>query len=113
MIEVVLRLQAHHERRIAVLFEDDRGDECGLDAHDLARPHDLAERRQRGPHAVMVVSQAMEEVLHLTRGPMGVDDGEFSARERAAWRWPRGGHGHETSQVSAAMPAGTAAIMLY
>jgi hypothetical protein len=113
VVEVVLRLQAHDERRVPVLFEDHRGDEGGFDAHDLTRPHDLAERCEGGSDAVMIVPQGVEESLDLPRRAVGVDDGAFLPGEHAAGRWQVGGHGSESSRANAATPAGPTAGMLY
>jgi len=87
VIEVVLRLQADHQRRIAVPLHDNGGDQRRLHAMRFAIAEDLPEGTKRGTHAVVVVPQAkIQEPLNLARRPAGIDDDQFFAREGAARR---------------------------
>ncbi len=106
VVEVVLRLKAHDDRRVAVLLHDDGGRQRGFQAVHLADPDDLAERPQGGPDAFVVVSQRPKVPLDLSRRPVRLDDGPLPARERFAGRRLALDHGTRCSHVRGPMPAG-------
>ena len=77
VVELVDRLEAQDERRIAVLFEHDGREQRGLEAVRAAMADDAAKASQRGAagRRLRVVGQAVEEPL---------DRRAASAAERSA-----------------------------
>jgi len=69
VIEMVDRLEAQDERRIAVVLEDDGGKERGLEAVRAAVFENAAETSQRRPSVRLVVVRELVQIpLDLRRG---------------------------------------------
>ena len=90
VIEVIDRLEADDERRVAVLFEDDRGRERGFQAVRGLEANDAPEAAQRRPAGgrLHVVVERVQKTLHgqrcaqpLNHAPL--DSGEGRQRRRA------------------------------
>ena len=68
MIELVDRLEAEDERRVAVLLEHDRGEQRRLEAMRAAVADDAAKAAQRGASVrLVVVGQAIQIALDRER----------------------------------------------
>ena len=68
VIELVDRLEAEDERRVAVLLEDDRREQRRLEAMRAAVADDAAKAAQRrAPAGLVVVGQAVEVALNGER----------------------------------------------
>ncbi len=67
MIEEVDRLETENERGKAMLLEDDRGRERGLEAVSLARADDTAKAPQRFPTLLSVVRERIQPALYSAR----------------------------------------------
>ena len=78
MVEQVDRLEAEHERRIAVLFEDDGCRERRLETMGGACPDDPAEAAERFTAALGVVGQRVQPVLHRGRRTQTRDEPPFA-----------------------------------
>ena len=75
MIELVDRLEAEDERREAVLFEDDRGEERGFVTMRAAVAHNPAEAAQRrASSGLLVVRELVKVPLHGERRPQPLDE---------------------------------------
>ena len=69
VIQLVDRLEAEHERRKAVLLQDDRGEERRLEAVRAPVPHDAAKAAKRGSSGRWfgVVGKAIQISLDVER----------------------------------------------
>ena len=68
MIEMIDRLEAEHERRVAVLLEHDGREQRRLEAMRDAVADDAAKAAERGAAAgLLVVGKAIEILLHRQR----------------------------------------------
>ena len=83
VIELVLGLEAHHQRRPAVGFEDHRGAERRFHAVSGAERHDGAEGPLRVALGFGVVGQGIEPPLHLQRRAQAGDEALLAPRELA------------------------------
>ena len=92
MIELVDRLEAENERRIAVLFEDDGGKERGFEAVRAAVPHHAAKAAERRAFRLRfrVVGQPIQIALHVEGRAQARDQPALAGRERGARRIDRG-----------------------
>jgi hypothetical protein len=82
VIERVGRLKAQHQRRVAVLFEDDRREQCRLEAMGATVPDHAAKAAKGGtPARFVVVGEPVEEPLHRQRRAQAGNDPPLARRE--------------------------------
>ena len=69
MVEFVDGFEAHYERRVAVLLQDDGGGQRRLQAMRGVMPDDAAKASQRGAarRRLGVVGQCVQPALHVIR----------------------------------------------
>src|SRR5262249_13925701 len=86
MVELIDRLEAHHERWVTVLLENHCRGERRLDAVRRAVPDHAAKRSQRGwlGRRLRVVGQRVEKVLDPGGRCAAADDALFGCSE-AKW----------------------------
>ena len=85
MVEVVDRLEAEEQRRVAVRLEDDGGEQRRLETVRAPLADDAPEAAQRGPAArFLVVGQRVEVALDGARRPQPRDQAPLAGREGAA-----------------------------
>src|SRR6266540_6974325 len=82
MIDLVLRLEAEHERRIAVLLQDGRGNDGRFEAMDSSLGDRAPEGAARFLGPLPVIAERIDEALHLLRGPVLPDECPFLGGER-------------------------------
>jgi hypothetical protein len=74
VVQLVDRLEAEDERRIAVRLEDDGGEECRLETVGASLADDAAEAAQRGAAAgLLVVGQLVQVALNGGRCSQACD----------------------------------------
>ena len=83
MIQIVDRLEAQDERRVAVLFHHDRGEERRLEAVRRSFADDTAEAAKGGASVRFLVIRKMIEVaLHEMRRPQSRNQPSLTSAER-------------------------------
>ena len=86
MIEQIDRLEAENERWIAMLLEDDSGEESGLEAMRGARTDNATKAAQRFAADLGVVGQRVEPCLNGIRRPQACHETTLLRRERKCRR---------------------------
>jgi hypothetical protein len=86
MVEVVLRLEAHYERRVPVLLEDDRREQGGLEAMRGFGSDHSAEGAQRFSAAFDVVVQGVQPRLDGLRRTEPANERAFAGGQRREGR---------------------------